>query len=374
MKGGVTPSRVCTPVPGGWVGVGGLGGGRGLGPGPGVGAVAQAAMNAARLTAAASLSRETLGAPSARDDDPLRAMTSSSSDPAERNARDRIGARVGSPPLEAGLYVVATPIGNLRDITLRALDILGAATRVYAEDSRVARKLLDAYGLKPKLGSYHEHNAEASRADILEALDAGASIALISDAGTPLISDPGFKLTRAVIEAGHRVFPVPGASASLAGLVASGLPSDRFLFAGFLPSKQSARRAALAELGDVQATLVFYESGPRLAESLADMAEALGPRHAAVARELTKLFEETRRETLAALAAHYAEAGAPKGEIVVIVGPPPEAAETSDEALDAFLIKALSSGVKEAASEAAKALGVSRKRAYARALELKGRA
>jgi 16S rRNA (cytidine1402-2'-O)-methyltransferase len=277
--------------------------------------------------------------------------------------------------LEPGLYVVATPIGNLRDITLRALDILGEASRVYAEDTRVARKLLDAYGLKPRLASYHEHNAETARVDILAALEAGESVALISDAGTPLVSDPGFKLARAAIEAGHRVIPIPGASSTLAALVASGLPSDRFLFAGFLPAKRHARRAALAELAEIDATLILFETGPRLSESLADMAEALGPRDAVVARELTKLFEETRRAPLDQLAAHYGEAGAPRGEIVLVVAPPAERPAASEEAVDAFLRAHLARmSVKEAAAEAAKALGVSRKRAYARALELKDQA
>jgi 16S rRNA (cytidine1402-2'-O)-methyltransferase len=300
-------------------------------------------------------------------------MNNPSKDP-EEFARDRIGARESSPPPETGLYVVATPIGNLRDITLRALDILGGVSRVFAEDTRVARKLMDAYGLKPRLAAYHEHNAEAAREEILEALARGESVALISDAGTPLVSDPGYKLARAVIEAGHRVFPIPGASASLAALVVSGLPSDRFLFAGFLPNKQGARKATLAELADVDATLILYESGPRLADSLADMADVLGARPAAVARELTKMFEETRRDTLDVLAAHYAQAGGPRGEIVVVVGPPLAKAEVSEEALDAFLLKALPRGVKEAASEAARDLGVPRKRAYQRALELKDRA
>jgi 16S rRNA (cytidine1402-2'-O)-methyltransferase len=321
-------------------------------------------MKAAKLTAAPVFK---LGASRARDDD-LTAMSIP-----EESAPDRIGARQPSPPLEAGLYVVATPIGNLRDITLRALDVLGAAGRVYAEDTRVARKLLDAYGLKPRLGSYHEHNAEGARAEILTALRAGESVALISDAGTPLVSDPGFKLVRAAIEAGHRVFPIPGASALLAGLVVSGLPTDRFLFAGFLPPKQGARRAALDELADVEATLIFYETGPRLAESLAEMAEMLGVRAAVVAREMTKLFEETRRETLDALAAHYAAAGAPKGEIVIVVAPPLPRGEVSDEELDAFLAGALDQGVKEAAARAAETLGVPRKRAYTRALALKAR-
>lgn len=340
-----------------------------LGP-VGEGAVAHAAMKAAKLRAAAVF---TLGKGAGRVDDGREAMSNPSSDPKSiaSEARDRIGARESSPPPEAGLYVVATPIGNLRDITLRALDILGAVDRVYAEDTRVARKLLDAYGLKPKLFSYHDHSAEAARDLILEALGAGESVALISDAGTPLISDPGFKLARAVIAAGHRVFPIPGASALLAGLVVAGLPTDQFFFAGFLPPKQHARREALEALAAIDASLVFYESGPRLAESLADMAATLGDRPAAVARELTKMFEETRRDTLAALAAHYAEAGGPKGEIVVIVGPPLQG-EISDEALDAFLRQALTQGgVKDAAAAAAETLGVSRKRAYARALELK---
>jgi 16S rRNA (cytidine1402-2'-O)-methyltransferase len=331
--------------------------------------VAQAAIKAARLTAAIVFA---LGAASVRADDLAHVMSNPSSDPPE-SGRDRIGARESSPPLEAGLYVVATPIGNLRDITLRALDILAAADRVYAEDTRVAMKLMDAYGLKPKLGAYHEHNAEAMRDVILDALGRGESVALISDAGTPLISDPGFKLARAAIEAGHRVFAIPGPSAALAGLVVSGLPTDRFLFAGFLPAKQAARRSALAELANTDATLIFYEAGPRLAESLADMADALGARSAAVARELTKLFEETRRAPLGELAAHYASAGAPKGEIVVVVGPPLPKREVSDESLDAFLAGVLAQGVKEAASEAARELGVPRKRAYARALELKDR-
>ncbi|HVY86010.1 MAG TPA: 16S rRNA (cytidine(1402)-2'-O)-methyltransferase [Caulobacterales bacterium] len=270
---------------------------------------------------------------------------------------------------------MATPIGNLRDITLRALDVLGSATRIYAEDTRVTRKLLDAYGLSGKLSAYHEYNAEAARAEILAALERGESVALVSDAGTPLVSDPGFKLVRAAVEAGHRVYPLPGASALLAALVGAGLPTDRFLFAGFLPPKSNARRTALVELAEIPATLVFYETGPRLAESLADMNEMLGSRPATVARELTKLYEEFRRAPLDELAAHYAEAGAPKGEIVVVVGPPPPAPEASEADLDSALIEALARlSVKEAATEVAHKLDLPRRVAYARALVLKARA
>jgi 16S rRNA (cytidine1402-2'-O)-methyltransferase len=329
--------------------------------------VAQAAMNAAKESATPVFR---LGVGRSRADD-CKAMLKPSSEP-EPSGRDPIGARQGSPPPEPGLYVVATPIGNLRDISLRALDILGAVDRVFAEDTRVARKLLDAYGLKPKLAPYHDHSDPAVREGVLAMLAAGQSVALMPDAGTPLVSDPGFKLVRAALDAGHKVFPIPGASAALAGLVASGLPSDRFLFVGFLPAKRGARRAMLEELAEIDATLIIFESGPRLAESLADMSALLGQRNAAVARELTKLFEETRRGELAALAEHYAAAGPPKGEIVVILGPPAPKAEVAEETLDAFLRASLPRGVKEAASEAARELGVSRKRAYRRALELKG--
>lgn len=337
----------------------------GVGAGPGVGEVAHAAIKAAKLSAAVVF---TLGEASVRADDLAAAMSNLSSDP---NARDRIGARESSPPPEAGLYVVSTPIGNLRDISLRALDILAAVDRVYAEDTRVALKLLNAFGLKADVYAYHDHSDETARDTIIDALAKGKAVALVSDAGTPLVSDPGFKLARAVIAAGHKVIPIPGASALLAGLVVSGLPSDRFLFGGFLPAKQGARRAELESVADIEASLIFYESGPRLADSLRDMADMLGARPAAVARELTKLFEETRRGTLVELAAHYAQAGAPKGEIVVIVGPPLPRAEVSDDELDAFLIANLAHGVKDAASEAARALNVPRKRAYARALHLK---
>lgn len=290
------------------------------------------------------------------------------------DARDPREGRAGSPHLEAGLYVVSTPIGNLRDITLRALDVLGAADLVFAEDTRVTRKLLDAYGLRPRLAAYHEHNAAAARAQALAALGEGAAVALVSDAGTPLVSDPGFKLVRAALAAGHRVIPVPGASAMLAALVAAGLPTDQFFFAGFAPAKRSARRSWLARLADIPATLLIYETGPRLAESLADMAEAFGAREAAVARELTKLFEEVRRAPLADLAQHYAQAEA-RGELVIAVAGAPAEAPPEDAAVDAFLRTALAAGgVREAAAAAARRFGLRRSLAYARALAIKDEA
>ncbi len=337
-----------------------------LGPtGPPLG-VAQAAISAASESPASAFR---LGARAGAADDGVRTvMSRPSTDPNMR--RDPREGRAGSPPLEAGLYVVATPIGNLRDITLRALDVLAGADLVFAEDTRVTRKLLDAYGLAPKLASYHEHNAERAREVALAALARGERVALVSDAGTPLVSDPGFKLVRAALDAGHRVIPIPGASASLAALVAAGLPTDQFFFAGFAPAKAGARARFFAPLIDVPATLVFYETGPRLADSLAAMAEVFGDRNAAVARELTKHFEEVQRGPLSALAARYAEA-APKGEIVVIVdgAPPPEA--PGEDELDAALREALTRlSVREAASEIAQRFNIARKLAYARALVL----
>ncbi len=275
-------------------------------------------------------------------------------------------------PLDAGLYVVSTPIGNLRDITLRALDTLRAADEVLAEDTRVARRLLDAHDIRAKLSPYPDHNGARRRPEILDKLANGAAIALTSDAGTPLVSDPGWKLAREVLDAGLKVVPIPGASALLAGLVASGLASDRFMFCGFLPAKAGARRKEAALLANVPATLVFYESGPRLAASLADLAETLGPeREAAVARELTKLFEETRRASLQSLADHYREAGPPKGEIVVLVGPPQDEAVNADT-LDAALAEALQTmPLKQAATSVANRLGIARREAYQRGLALK---
>ena len=271
-----------------------------------------------------------------------------------------------------GLYVVSTPIGNLRDITLRALDTLAAADEVLAEDTRVARKLLDAHGIRAKLSAYHDHNGAERRPGILAKLEDGAVIALISDAGTPLVSDPGWKLVHEAVEQGTKVIPVPGASALLAGLVASGLPSDRFMFCGFLPVKSGQRKKEAETLKAVPATLVFYEGGSRLTTFLEDLSEVMGAnRPAVIARELTKLFEETRRGTLAELAKHYGENGPPKGEIVILIGPPLD--EAPDEAdIDAALLKAMADlPMKQAANVVAEAFGMSKRDAYQRALTLK---
>ena len=274
-------------------------------------------------------------------------------------------------PLAPGLYVVATPIGNLRDITLRALDVLAAADLVLAEDTRVAGKLLSAYGLSAKLERYDDHAAERSLPKAMSALAQGGRVALISDAGTPLVSDPGYRLVREAAAAGLPVFPIPGASALLAGLSAAGLPTDRFLFAGFPPPKSAARRTFLAELAGVRATLVFFEGGSRLAASLADMAAVLGLREAVVCRELTKLYETIVRGPLPALAADPRFV-APKGELVVLVGPGRETEATPADA-DAALADALTRlKPAEAAAEVARALGLSRRDLYRRALELKG--
>jgi len=278
--------------------------------------------------------------------------------------------RSASDSLTPGLYLVATPIGNLRDVTLRALDVLAAADVIACEDTRVTAKLLKAHGVKTPTLAYHEHNARRVRPKLISRLQAGETVALVSDAGTPLISDPGYKLVRAAAEAGVPVTAIPGASATLTALSVSGLPTDRFLFAGFLPVRKGPRRAALAALATVPATLVLFEAPSRFAAALADMAAVLGDRPAAVARELTKLHEEVRRGGLTELAAHYAEAGAPKGEAVVVVGPP-VVVEIDDVEIDAQLRAALSSGsLRDAVAAVAAATGASRKRVYARALAL----
>ncbi|MFC3080219.1 16S rRNA (cytidine(1402)-2'-O)-methyltransferase [Phenylobacterium terrae] len=273
-------------------------------------------------------------------------------------------------PLAPGLYVVATPIGNLRDITLRALDVLKGADLILAEDTRVSGKLLAAYGVSGKLERYDEHAAERVRPKVMAALAEGGRVALVSDAGTPLVSDPGYRLVREAVEAGARVYPIPGASALLAGLSVAGLPTDRVLFAGFPPPKSAARRSFFEEVAGVRATLVFFEGGSRLAASLADMAQVFGPREAVVARELTKLYETVIRGPLPNLAADPA-LQAPKGEIVVLVGPGREAAATADEA-DRALAEALTRlKPGDAAAEVAKALGLNRRDLYRRAMALK---
>ncbi len=273
---------------------------------------------------------------------------------------------------DSGLYIVATPIGNLGDLTDRAKALLGAADLVAVEDSRVTGKLLHHLGLKKRMRPYHDHSSEADRDALLAAAREGV-VVLVSDAGTPLISDPGYKLVRAAREGGVAVNTAPGPSAAIAALSISGLPTDRFLFAGFLPSKAKARGDALAELANVKATLIFYEGGPRLGASLAAMAEQLGDREAAVARELTKKFEEVVTGSLAALAARYADEE-PKGEIVVLVGPPAEAAaETGD--VDAALREALESlPTAKAAGQIAKRFGLDRSNVYARAMAIKSTA
>jgi len=312
-----------------------------------------------------------------------RRTTGSSVDqqPSERRIRDKGAGSEPSdsggpskPPngtLAPGLYLVATPIGNARDITLRALDVLAAVDVIACEDTRVTGKLLKIHGFSAQMLPYHEHNAGRVLPLLMKRLKNGERVALVADAGTPLISDPGYRLVRACIAEGVAVTTVPGASAVLSALVLSGLPSDRFLFAGFLPPRQAARRRALAEVGAVPASLVFLESPRRLAAALADMAAVLGARDAAVGRELTKLFEEVRRGPLAELAAHYDGAAAPKGEVTVVVGPPAATPAEARENLDRRLTEALEgASVRDAAQAVAAATGLPRRQVYARALEL----
>jgi 16S rRNA (cytidine1402-2'-O)-methyltransferase len=275
-------------------------------------------------------------------------------------------------PLPPGLYVVATPIGNLGDITLRALAALEGADVLYCEDTRHSRTLLSHYGISRPARPYHEHNAERERPRVLAELGAGRSVALISDAGTPLVSDPGYKLVREAAAAGHSVTSLPGASAVLAGLAAAGLPTDTFLFAGFLPAKSAARRTRLAELKSAPATLVCFEAPSRLAESLGDIAAVLGAREVAVARELTKLHEEVRRGPPAELAAWAADA-APRGEIVILIAPPVAQAATDAQILARLEPLLATASVRDAAKTVADALNVPKARVYDLALSLKQR-
>jgi len=284
------------------------------------------------------------------------------------------GHAIEAPRLPAGLHLVATPIGNLRDITLRALETLAAADLIACEDSRVSRRLLDHYGIATPLTPYHEHNAAAARPKLLARLAEGQAVALISDAGTPLVSDPGFKLVRATQEAGHPVTALPGPSAALAALTVAGLPTDRFCFEGFLPAKEGQRRSRIAELASIPTTLILFESGPRLARALSDLADGLGDRPAAVCRELTKLHEEVQRGSLPELAHHYAAGAETRGEIVIVIAPPSaEHAALSADDIDALLRRALErASVKDAASEVAAVTGRPRRELYKRALVLSG--
>lgn len=276
----------------------------------------------------------------------------------------------GQVKLPPGLYLVATPIGNLRDITLRALDVLRAADVIACEDTRITRRLLDRYGIQTPLLRYDDHSGEADRHRLIERVAAGGAVALASDAGTPLVSDPGFKLVRAAVAEGLAVVPLPGPSSLLAALCLAGLPTDRFSFGGFLPEKQAARRAALNEALRLPGTVVVFEAARRLPASLADLAAIAPGRPVVVARELTKRFEEAVRGTAADLAERYRKDGPPRGEVVLVIGPPDEAdPEAAD--LDAALRAALRDlSVKEAASAVAFTTGLPRRQVYARAVAL----
>jgi 16S rRNA (cytidine1402-2'-O)-methyltransferase len=280
---------------------------------------------------------------------------------------------VEQPPLPPGLYVVATPIGNLADITLRALDVLRRVDLVACEDTRVTAVLLRHYGIATPTTPYHEHNAAKVRPGLIARMAAGARVALVSDAGTPLISDPGYRLVLEARDAGVAVTSAPGASSLLTALSLAGLPTDLFTFAGFLPQKPAARDAAIARLAAAPGSLVLFESARRLPATLAALAQGLGSRPAAVCRELTKLHEEVRRDSLPALAAHYREAGAPRGEVVLVVGPPAAVAAADDAAIDAARRPALAEmSLRDAADTVAEALDAPRRRVYARALALVG--
>ena len=281
------------------------------------------------------------------------------------------GQAVAVARLAPGLHIVATPIGNLGDITLRALETLAGADVIACEDTRVTHKLLDRYGIARPLTPYHEHNAAKARPMLLRRLAEGAAIALVSDAGTPLISDPGYKLVRAAQDAGHTVTALPGASAVMAALAVAGLPTHQFLFVGFLPPKETARRARIAELARIAATLVLFETGPRLAATLTDLAAGLGEqREAALCRELTKLHEEIRRGELAKLAEAYADQP-PRGEIVLVIEPAPASEPVGAAETETMLRQALARvSLKDAVGEVANATGLPRREVYQRALAL----
>ena len=282
------------------------------------------------------------------------------------------GHAIEARPLSPGLYLVATPIGNLGDITIRALETIAGCDILACEDTRVTRKLLDRFAIRKRPYAYHEHNAEKAGEKLMEALGAGKTVALVSDAGTPLVSDPGYRLAQHAIDADIKVVPIPGASAPLAALVGAGLPSDAFLFAGFLPGKDKARRDRLAELSRIPATLAFFESPHRIAATLATAADVLGgERPAAVCRELTKTHETFRRGTLTELAAFYRDETV-KGEIVLLIGPPPpEAAPDADDVAALLTALAADMPTAKAAAEAARQTGLPRKDLYRQLLAMK---
>ena len=292
----------------------------------------------------------------------------------ERTTRHYVinGQAVVAPPLAPGLYLVATPIGNLRDITLRALDALAAADLIACEDTRRSRTLLAHYGISTPTTPYHDHNAAVARPKLIARLQEGAAIALVSDAGTPLVSDPGFKLVRDTVKAGQSVTAVPGPSAVLAALSVSGMPADRFFFEGFLPSRESQRRTRIKEIKSIRAGLILFESGGRIAATLNDLATEFGRREAAVCRELTKMHEEVRRGELATLAASYAQGGETRGEIVIVVSPPAQEDEAPVQNHDVLLNEALRRlSLKDAVAEIAARTGVPRRTIYQRALALR---
>jgi 16S rRNA (cytidine1402-2'-O)-methyltransferase len=298
-------------------------------------------------------------------------------DPASKTPKAGVftafGLAAEAEPLGSGLYVVATPIGNLQDVSFRALSVLAAADAVLAEDTRVTKTLLAHYGITTPLIAYHEHSNEAVRERMIHRIREGQALALVSDAGTPLVSDPGYKLVKAAIEEGLPVTPIPGPSAVMTALVVSGLPTDRFFFEGFLPPKSAARRTRLAEIGAIPGTLMLFEAPHRLPEMLVDAAAVLGERQAVVARELTKMFETVRRGPLPELAATFAEEGPPKGEIVVLIGEATKAMQAAevDAVLDEKLQAALAThSIKDSATLVAEELGIPKREAYARALAL----
>jgi 16S rRNA (cytidine1402-2'-O)-methyltransferase len=293
------------------------------------------------------------------------------SEPAAADRTFSIGSHVLTAPKAAlGLHLVATPIGNLGDITLRALETLAGVDVIACEDTRITRRLTERYGISAQLKPYHEHNAALARPKILERLAQGASIALVSDAGTPLISDPGFKLVREVCAAGHTVIALPGPSSVLAALAVAALPTDRFFFEGFLPPRETARRARLAELARIEATLVMFESGSRVQDTLADLAAVMGKRDAAICREMTKLHEEIRRAPVSELA-QAADTLETRGEFVLVIGPPANDATMAVDELDELLRERLGrDSVKDAVAHAVELSGRPRREIYARALEL----